>query len=48
MAYNEGHKKATKDLTDSYNNSTMKMKNALDKIKDTLESIDWIEYPDPY
>ena len=48
VAYDEGHKRATKDLTSTYNNSTIRMKNALDKIKDALDDADWIEYQNNY
>lgn len=47
-AYEEGHKRATSDLTANYHRSTTSMKNALDKIKDALDDADWINYHEEY
>jgi hypothetical protein len=46
IAYEEGKRIATEDLTKHYNSSTDHMRKALDKIKDALDDADWIEYPD--
>jgi hypothetical protein len=48
MAYDAGHKRASDDLTSSYNRSTDMMKAALNKIKDALDDADWIDYPEFY
>jgi hypothetical protein len=46
IAYEEGKRIATEDLTKHYNSSTDAMRKALDKIKDSLDDADWIQYPD--
>lgn len=47
-AYDAGHKRATNDLTTNFNRTTASMKTALDKIKDSLDDADWIDYPESY
>jgi hypothetical protein len=44
MAYDEGHKKATNNLTSNYENQIKNMKSSLDKIKDALDDVNWIDY----
>lgn len=48
MAYNEGRRRATEEVTQSNKRSIDTMKAALDKIKDALDDADWIEYPECY
>jgi hypothetical protein len=48
MAYNEGRRRATEEVTESNRRSITKMKAALDKIKDALDEADWIDYPNSY
>jgi hypothetical protein len=44
MAYDEGHKKATNDLTKYYEDRIKNMKTSLDNIKNALDDVDWIDY----
>ena len=48
MAYDEGHRRATDDLSSYHKRETSNMKSALDKIRDVLDDAGWIDNDEYY